>query len=363
MMGQLFSRAPEAARAGWRRMAFLARCIPSYPSPAVPEGYVPLALATKLMLASAGDWGVPLGWAHLDLLRKLSDLIGDAAARGAIRLVAMHADSGTLTWIPEQTWRMSLNFGNAVWSPAYAACKGKLLRLPTPAVTVCNVLTSKHDLAVVAGAICPPPLPRESILNAIQEHPAFTNRGEDPDVGGGGASDRFKASGVKAGLRRDCKGNNASPPEPESTVAANSVVKPNAAAADLSSATADPCSLGTSDGDASDHDVAAAAAPATDRASESSREAAPSSSKPDEVVEQRRSGRPSSNVLVLMEFDRMFGNGECPRTLAALFLQLSRWLAHVHANEIPMSPKAVETCLRHKRGGDLKRIPLALPRQ
>ncbi len=363
MMGQLFSRDPEAARAGFRRMAFLAQCISSQPSPAVPEGYVTLALATKLIIACAGDWGVPLGWTHLHLLRKLSDLIGDAAARGAIRLVAMHADSGTLTWVPEQTWRMSLNFGKAVWSPAYASCKGKLLRLPAPALTVCNVLISKHDLAVVAGAICPPPPPRESILDAIQEHPAFTNRGEDLDVEGRGASDRFKRSGVKDGLSRDCEGNDASAPKPESTVADCPVVKSNAAAADSSSATADPCSLGISDGDASDHDVAAAAASATERASESSREAAPSSSKPVVVVKQRRSGRPSSNGLVLMEFDRMFGNGECPRTLAALFLQLSDWLAHVHANEIQMSRKAVETCLRLKRSADLKKIPSSLPRQ
>ena len=191
MMGQLFSRDPEAARAGLR-------------------GGVPCAM------------------------RKLSDLIGDAAARGAIRLVAMHADSGTLTWVPEQTWRMSLNFGKAVWSPAYASYKGKLLRLPAPAVTVCNVLISKHDLAVVAGAICPPLPLRECILNAIQEHPAFTNRGQDPDVGRRGAGDRFKASGVKDVLRHDCEGNDASAPEPESTVADSPVVKPNAAAAERS---------------------------------------------------------------------------------------------------------------------------------
>ena len=294
MMGQLFSRDPEAARAGLRKMAFLARGIPSQPSPAVPEGYVTLALATKLTLACAGDWGVPLGWAHLDLLRKLSDLIGDAAARGAIRLVAMHADSGTLTWIPEQTWRMSLKFGNAVWSPAYAACKGKLLRLPSPAVTECNVLISKHDLAVIAGAVSPPPPPRMSILDAIQEHPAFINRGEDPNVGGRSASDRFNASGVRDAFRRDCEGNDASGVKPESTVTDSSAVAPNAAAADSSSGTADPCSQEASDGDAIDHGVAAAAAPATDRASESSRAAAPSSPEPDEVAEQRRSGRPSS---------------------------------------------------------------------
>ena len=87
MFGQLFSRDPSAARAGFRTTSFLGRCIPvPGASIAVPRGYVTLQAAPALAAENAGNWGLPLDWQHILLRRKIAAWIGEAAATWTNRL-------------------------------------------------------------------------------------------------------------------------------------------------------------------------------------------------------------------------------------------------------------------------------------
>jgi hypothetical protein len=184
------ARGPEYRRKfqtafGW--VAPLGRLLPPYSDKLpLPPGYVRLADAWKSAYIEAGRWGVSLDWSDLHLRNSVARRIGEAAARGEVRIAGFTAGSSVACWFPREVWTAPTVIRGRVAYPSYVASQGGLVRLGTgPDGTQCQPFMSLHDLAVLLGATSPPPFPPGCELT-ITDFPArapTTDRGADqPDA-------------------------------------------------------------------------------------------------------------------------------------------------------------------------------------
>lgn len=152
---------------GW--MAPLGRLLPPYQDrPPEPQGFVGFPHAWKEVYLRAGSWGVLLGWTDISLRTTVAERLGQAAAGGEIEIAGADARTGDIYWLPREVWLTTVLAGGRVSSPAHFASRGGLVRLPSPhADVLCRPLVSLHDLAIVMGALDPPPRPGPGLLATV----------------------------------------------------------------------------------------------------------------------------------------------------------------------------------------------------
>jgi len=257
----------------------------------LPPGYVRLADAWKITYVEAGRWGVSLDWSDLHLRNSVARRIGEAAARGEVRIAGFMAGSSFACWFPREVWTAPTVIGGRVAYPSYVASQGGLVRLGIgPAGSPCQPFMSLRDLATVLDAVdLPPPPPPNGM--AINEPPTL-----EPDMAcGAGEPDGIEVV------------------SPTRTVRTSATAMPNAAR---------PAIIG---------EVAAAGTP----------EPLPSAaaSRPEDVrlitelPQQRRPGRPSSMMLAEAEMRRRAQAGGLRETIASEAIYLANWLKGTHPDE------------------------------
>ncbi len=289
---------------GW--VAPVGRLLPPYSDKLpLPPGYVRLADAWKIVYVEAGRWGVPLDWGDLHLRNSVARRIGEAAARGEVRIAGFMAGSSVAYWFPREVWTAPTVIGGRVAYPSYVASQGGLVRLGIgPAGSPCQPFMRLRDLATVLDAV-DLPLPPPPNGMAINEPPTLEH---DMACGAG------EPNGVEV-------------VSPTRTVRTSATAMPNAAP---------PTIIG---------EVAATRTPEPFPPTAASRPEDVSSIM--ELPPQRRPGRPSSMMLVEAEMRRRAQAGRLRETIASEARYLATWLKKEHPDEPPLSAKTIANVQCH----------------